>query len=318
VGAAAQTYFRTPVSQLSLSQAALLASVIPAPSRYSPRVNAELADQRRVRVLDEMLADGKITKAVHDDTVAHHVWLAIFGDAPGPATIVYPPQTAQSVQPWFTQYVKEELEKTLPGCVPGDCPLLDKGGLTVVTTLDQKVQKAAEEEVAKSMGDNDPTLQMSLVAVEPPTGYVRAIVGGRDFATSQYNTVIRDPGRQPGSSFKPFILATAFEQGIQPTKYYSGATLTLPDGTSIHNYGGESYGTIDLRTATVHSVNAVYARLVLDVGADSVCTSRPTTPRGTAPAWRSARWRPSPSRWRRRIAFSPTTAGGRPRPRSSR
>ncbi|MEY2434120.1 MAG: penicillin-binding protein [Acidimicrobiaceae bacterium] len=269
VGAAAQTYFRTPVSQLSLSQAALLASVIPAPSRYSPRVNAELADQRRVRVLDEMLADGKIDQPTHDDTVAHHLWLAIFGEPPGPATIVYPPQEQQTNQPWFTQYVKEELERTLPGCVKDDCPTLDKGGLTVITTLDQKVQKAAEEEVARSMGDNDPSLQMSLVAVEPPTGYVRAIVGGRDFATSEYNTAIRDPGRQPGSAFKPFILATAFEQGIQPTKAYSGSTLTLPDGTSIHNYGGESYGTIDLRSATVHSVNAVYARLVLDVGVEN-------------------------------------------------
>ena len=269
VVAAAQTYFRTPVAQLSPSQAALLAAVIPAPSVYSPRVNAVLADQRRVQVLDEMLQQGKIDQPTHDLSVAQHVWLSWTGDAPGPATLVFPPQEQQSSQPWFTQYVKDWLEAHLPGCVPGNCPMLDKGGLKVETTLDPKVQQAAEDEVAKSMGDNDPNLQMSLVAVEPPTGFVRAMVGGRDWNTNQYNTAILRPGRQAGSSFKPFILATAFEQGIQPTKTYSGSTYVSPDGqTKISNYGGESYGTIDLRTATVHSVNAVYARLILDVGVD--------------------------------------------------
>ena len=269
IGAAAQTYFRTAVPQLDLSQAALLAAVIPAPSVYSPRVNAVLADQRRVQVLDEMLATGRIDQAQHDDAVAHHVWLTYTGDAPGPATLVFPPQQEQSSQPWFTQYVKDWLEAHLPGCVPHNCPVLDKGGLTVKTTLDPKVQKDAEEEVANSMGDNDANLQMSLVAVEPPTGFVRAMVGGRDWNQNQYNTAILLPGRQAGSSFKPFILATAFEQGIQPTKAYSGSTYVSTDGqTKISNYGGESYGTIDLRTATIHSVNAVFARLILDVGVD--------------------------------------------------
>ncbi|HEV3227564.1 MAG TPA: transglycosylase domain-containing protein [Acidimicrobiales bacterium] len=267
--AAAQTYFRTPVAQLSLSQAALLAGVIPAPSNYSPRVNAVLADQRRVLVLDLMLQQARITKAQHDDAVAHHVWLTYTGDAPGPATLVYPPQQQQSSQPWFTQYVKDWLEAHLPGCVPNNCPLLDKGGLTVTTTLDSKVQMEAEDEVAKSMGNNDPNLQMALVAVEPPTGYVRAMVGGRQFnADNQYNDAIGSPGRQPGSSFKPFVLATAFEEGIQPTKTYSGATFTAPNGDQIHNVEGEGAGPFDLRSATVHSVNAVFARLILDVGVD--------------------------------------------------
>jgi len=264
--AAAQTYFRVPVSQLTLSQAALIAAVIPAPSVYSPRVNAQVADERRVQVLDEMLQQGKIDQPNHDLAVAQHIWLTWTGDAPGPATLVFPPQQQESSEPWFTQYVKDWLEAHLPGCKPGDCPLLDKGGLTVRTTLQPKVQKDAEEEVAKSMGDNDSNLQMSLVSVEPTTGYVRAMVGGRDWNADQNNAAI-GYGRQPGSSFKPFVLATAFSQGIQPTQVYSGDEFTAKDGTVIHNAepGGGSY---TLRSGMVHSVNAVYARLIGDVGVD--------------------------------------------------
>jgi len=268
VGAAAQTYFRTPVPQLTLSQAALLAAVIPAPSKYSPRVAPEIAEQRRKLVLDEMLTQGRIDQAAHDDAVAQPVWLAINGDPPGPATVVYPPQAAQTAQPWFTQYVKDWLEQNLPGCVPGNCPLLDKGGLTVKTTLDSKAQQAAEEEVANSMGKNDANLQMALVAVEPPTGFVRAMVGGRDYTTSQYNTAYLSPGRQPGSSFKPFVLAAALEQGIPLSKRYSGATFTTGNGDTIHNIEGEGAGPWDLRSAMVHSINAVFARLISDVGVE--------------------------------------------------
>ena len=268
VGAAALTYFRTPVSQLTLGQSALLASIIPAPSKYSPRVAPEVAEQRRLGVLGAMLAEGHIDQLAHDEAVAQPVWLAVNGEPPGPATIVYPPQEQATSQPWFTQYVKNWLEQNLPGCQLGACPLLETGGLTVRTTLDPRVQAAAEEEVAKAMGDNDPNLQMSLVAVEPPTGFVRALVGGRDFVTSQYNTAILSPGRQPGSAWKPFVLAAALEGGIAPTKRYSGATFVADNGDEIHNIEGEGGGTYDLRSGTVHSVNAVYARMILDVGVD--------------------------------------------------
>jgi penicillin-binding protein 1A len=269
IGAAAQTYFRTPVPQLTLSQSALLASVIPAPSKYSPRVAPALAEQRRVLVLDEMLAQGRIDQAAHDAAVAEPIWLAVNGDPPGPATVIYPPQAEQSSQPWFTDvYVKRWLEQHLPGCVLNDCPLLDKGGLIVKTTLDPKVQQAAEEEVANSMGKNEPNLQMALVAVEPPTGYVRAMVGGRDYSTSQYNTAYLSPGRQTGSSFKPFVLAAALEQGIPLTKRYSGATFTTGNGDQVHNVEGEGAGPWDLRSAMVHSINAVFARLISDVGVE--------------------------------------------------
>jgi penicillin-binding protein 1A len=266
VGAAAQTYFRLPVGQLGLSEAALLAGVIPSPSKYSPLVDPAAAEQRRRFVLDEMLGQGRISQAAHDLALQVPIWLAINGPPPGPATVVYPPEQGQSTQPWFTDYVHSWLEMHLPGCQLRACPLLDKGGLRVVTTLDPRLQQAAEEEVATTMGKNDVELQMSLVSVEPPTGFVKAMVGGRDWGFSQVNTALAP--RQPGSSYKPFVLATAFEAGIQPSKVYSGAPLRLPDGTTIQNYGGEAFGRLDIRNATWHSVNGVFARLVLDAGVD--------------------------------------------------
>jgi len=266
VGAAAQTYFRLPVNQLGLSESALLAGVVPSPSKFSPLVDPVVAEQRRELVLDEMLQQGRIGQAAHDLAMKVPVWLAVNGPPPGPATVVYPPEQQQSSEPWFTGYVHSWLESHLPGCQPNECPLLEKGGLRVVTTLDPRLQQAAEQEVAAAMGKNDLELQMSLVSVEPPTGFVRAMVGGRDWGFSQVNTALAP--RQPGSSFKPFVLATAFEEGIRPTKVYSGSPLRLPDGTTIQNYGGEAFGSLDLRHATWHSVNGVYARLVLDVGVD--------------------------------------------------
>jgi penicillin-binding protein 1A len=266
VGAAAQTYFRLPVSQLGLAQSVVLAGVIPSPSKYSPLVDPAAAEQRRRLVLDLMLQQGRITKAAHDLVAAAPIWLATNGPPPGPATIIYPPEQQQSTQPWFTDYVHSWLETHLPGCQLNACPTLDKGGLRIVTTLDPRMQQAAQDEVAASMGKNDLELEMSLVSVEPPTGYVKAMVGGRDWGFSQVNTGLAP--RQPGSSFKPFVLAAAFEQGIQPSKVYSGAPLRLPDGTTIQNYGGEQFGRIDLRQATWHSVNGVYARLILDTGVD--------------------------------------------------
>src|SRR4051794_32092964 len=118
------------------------------------------------------------------------------------------------------------------------------------------------------MGDNDLNLQMALVAVEPPTGFVRAIVGGREFGNpSQHNTATDLPGRQTASAFKPFVLATALEEGIPLTKRHSGATFSV-GGSTIFNIEGEGAGPWDLRSATVHSINAVFARMIDDVGVE--------------------------------------------------
>ncbi len=269
VGAAAETYFRKPVSQLTLSESALLASLIPAPSRYSPRADRDLAEQRRVHVLGTMLDEGMIDRAAHDAAVAEPVWLASFGTPPGPATVVQPAQVPESSQPYFRDYVVDWLERHLPG----GRDLLYRGGLRIETTLDPRQQAAAQARVAELLEGTHPDLQTSLVAVEPPTGYVRAFVSGRDYATRQVNYALGaaggGAGRQAGSSFKPFVLAEALSQGVGPDTVYSGAPHTV-NGKQIENFGGARYGNLPLREATRRSVNTVYTRLILDIGVDKV------------------------------------------------
>jgi penicillin-binding protein 1A len=268
VGAAANTYFRKPVSELTLSEAALLVGVIPAPSAYSPRDHHESAETKRRLVLDAMLEVGSITPEQHAAASAESIWLlGAWGPPPDavPHTFVHPPLSQQSDRPWFTDYVRRWIEQSrlIDGCVPGDCPPLTRGGLTIVTTLDPRAQDAAEQEVAELLEGTYPTLEAAVVAVEPPTGFVRAMVGGRDFSTSQVNTAVRR--RQTGSSFKPIVLAEAFEQGIRPEATYSGGPYASPDGYAPQNYGGARYGNMTLRSATTNSVNTAFVRLIEDV-----------------------------------------------------
>ncbi len=272
VGAAAETYFRKPVSELTLSESALLASVIPAPSVYSPRVDPATAEQRRKATLDVMLEERLIFPRQHSEAMAETVWLMANGEPPGLATRVFPPRAQESAEPWFTDYVRVWLQQNLPGCSSQSCDILYQGGLQIETTLDPRIQAMAREEILAQVDGNDPSLQMAIASVEPPTGFVRALVGGRDYAVSQVNTALGELGggvdRQPGSAFKPFVLAAAFEVGIAPTATYSGSPCETPDGQVIENYGGARFGTLSLRAATESSVNAVYCRLILDVGVE--------------------------------------------------
>jgi penicillin-binding protein 1A len=264
VGAASETYFRKPVNELTLSEAALLAGLIPAPTRYSPRDHPDVAEQKRRLVLDAMLQEGYIDQPTHDAAAAETLWLMANGEPPGPATRVWPPVQQQTAHPFFTDYVRLWLSDHLPDCTRDSCPIIDSGGLVIETTLDPRAQQAAQEEVSARLDGTDPSLEMALVSVEPPTGFVRAMIGGRDYyGVSQVNTAIRN--RQTGSSFKPYVLATAFAQGLTPDKTYSGALHTVGDHT-FHNYGNARFGTLDLRTATWKSVNTVYTRLIEDVG----------------------------------------------------
>jgi penicillin-binding protein 1A len=279
VGAAAQTYFRKPVAELTLSEAAMLAGLIPAPSRYNPRADPTLAEQKRRLVLDHMLEEHMIDQATHDAAVNQPVWLASQGPPPWPAAVVYPAETQQSSDPYFTDYVRRWLEVHLPG----GADQVFRGGLRIETTLDPDAQAAAHQQVADFLDGTEPDLRTSLVAVEPPTGFVRAFVSGRDFATDSVNYALGavsaggvgggGSGRQPGSSFKPFVLAQALASGITPDTTYSGRAHDVseacgPPGAVLENYEGAGYGTVDLRTATWKSINTVYTRLILDVGVD--------------------------------------------------
>jgi penicillin-binding protein 1A len=267
VGAAAISYFGKPVSQLDLSEAATLAGVIPAPTVWSPRDDIHIAEDRRELVLNEMLEQHLITQSQHDEAKARKLWLVTDGPAPGPATLIQPqPTKGASRYPYFVDWVEQTLvAKYGPEKVY-------RGGLRIETTIDPHLQELAEQDVASHLDGTEAPLDMALVSVEPSTGLVKAMVAGRDYSVSQVNLALGGTlGFQPGSSFKPFVLAAAFEQGIQPETVYPAPTrLRLPncdgDDCYVYNVEGEGGGRETLRQATAQSVNTVFAQLIQDVG----------------------------------------------------
>jgi penicillin-binding protein 1A len=272
VGAAAQSYFRKPVSELGVSEAATLAAIIPAPTRYSPRADFEAAESRRILVLDQMLETEAITQAQYDVAASQHLWFSPFGEPGGPATIIHPaPISETPVHPYFIDYLRRWLLARY------DPEQIYRGGLRIETTLDPRMQIEAARTTAESLGGTAAPLEMSLVSVEPATGFVRAMVGGRDVRTSQVNLALGgSTGMQPGSSFKPFVLAAAFEVGKDPDDVYPAPSAYQLQGCegqcTVGNYEGSSRGSQTLREATETSTNTVYAQLVEDVGTAQVAS----------------------------------------------
>ncbi|MDQ6784056.1 MAG: transglycosylase domain-containing protein [Actinomycetota bacterium] len=304
IGAAAKNYFHTDVGHLTASQSAALAGLIPAPSARAPRENMAEAEYYRVLVLGKMLAQGYLTQAQHDAALASHLTLQTANPPPG-ATIVYPQATSASKYPDFVDYVTRSLLGHYPPAkVYG-------GGLRVQTTLNPPVQDAAYASVRSTLKGTVDPLEMGLAAVEPQTGFVEALVGGRDFGgKGRYSndnfalggceypkgvprSAIEVPatcydgntitggagGRQPGSAWKPFVLATAFSQGVQPTRTFDApGTLPIPNckvspsnSCTISNDEPGSYGGQQtLAQAMVQSTNTVYAQLAPQVGCANV------------------------------------------------
>lgn len=286
VGAAAENYFRKPVKDLTLSESALLAGLIRQPSTNEPRSNPSGAESRRRLVLDKMLEQKRITDREYREAVSQRLTLQSDDPNPyGPATLVYPPEQQESQYPYFVDYVRRYLIAKY-----GDNKVY-REGLKVEATIDPTLQAKADEAVRNTLDGTKPPLEMSLVTIDPTTGYVKALVGGRDFAKSQVNLALGNcasvkaptdmsgpicvdgggTGRQPGSAFKPFTLAKAFEEGITPDKTYSGpSSYRFPncsgEGCTVVNAEGGGYGRLDLRQATAKSVNTVFAQLIQDVG----------------------------------------------------
>jgi len=286
VGAAAETYFRKPVRNVTLSEAALLAGLLSSPSSFDPRTNPSEAESQRTRALDKMRDQGRITPGQHAEASAQRVVKVDNGVIKGePATLVYPAQESQTRYPWFGDYVRGYLLARY------GAEMVYQGGLRVETSVDPGLQAKAEAAVTATLRGTQAPLDMALTSIDPRTGLVRAMVGGRDFAKSQVNLALGTcpdqpvpvkgdgpvcvagggSGRQPGSSFKPFTLAAAFEQGATPEKTYSGpATYTYPNcrgqNCTVKNVESGGFGTITLRQATAESVNTVFAQLIQDVG----------------------------------------------------
>lgn len=262
--AAAETYFRKDVWNLTVSESAVLASVIPSPSKYGPRDNVIVAEQRRREVLKSMLDLELIDQATFDEAFAQVLWFEPLGPPPGPATVFYPPPQAMTgVHPYFLDYVRTYLTDRYGN------DALYRGGLEIHTTLDPGLQSLAHASVDTALAGTAPPLEMSLVTVEPSTGFVKAFIGGRDFNANQVNLGLGGVlGMQPGSSFKAFTVAKALEDGYTPeSEYFSPGILRIPGSAAINGGAG---GVIDLRQATANSTNTYFALLALDLGPNRI------------------------------------------------
>jgi penicillin-binding protein 1A len=252
VEAASQEYFGTHVWNLDLAQAATLAGSVAAPSRYNPRASSDAAMERRDWVLQRMATLEYIEPDEAGVARAEDLELAA-------------PKPQESRAAYFVDYLTRDVRRRLGADV------MYRGGLQVESTLDLDIQRAAEQAIAGVLNERgDP--DAALVAIDVRTGGILAMVGGRDFHRSQVNLATGQggSGRQAGSAFKPFVLARALQEGISPYEVYSAPGSITVDGWDVSNFGGSSYGALSVRSATVSSVNTVFAQLVDDVGADDV------------------------------------------------
>ncbi|MEJ5256540.1 MAG: transglycosylase domain-containing protein [Acidimicrobiales bacterium] len=269
-GAAAQTYFHKNVRDLNLSEAATLAAIIPSPSSFNPRENVFVAETRRQQVLADMLELGFITQQQYDEARAAQLWHLGFGWPPEgrPVTLVFPQtDTGATAYPYFVDYVRRYLEERY-----GDERVF-KGGLRIETTIDPRLQALAEKAVADALAGTSYPREMSLVSVEPSTGFVKAFVGGRDWNISQVNLGLGgETGMQAGSSFKTFTIAAALEQGFGPSTTYPGGPYNEPGCFRRANVPCEPLGGTggDMRVATAASSNAYFVQLARDVGPNRI------------------------------------------------
>ncbi len=251
VKTAAEVYFDKSISKLGVRESALLAGLPQAPTSYNPFLNPEGAKSRRNQVLDAMAEQGYISA-----TKAERVKRRGLGLERGD-------RYTQRSEPYFFDYVQDELIRRY------GTKRVRTGGLRVYTTLEPKLQEAAEAAIA-----NNPVsgAASALVSTNADTGEILAMASSQSYDSSQFN-LAADGERQPGSSFKPFVLTTAIDQGMDPetTTYPAPSTITLqpdPAGDPWTVSGG-GRGSMTLAQATAFSTNTVYAQLGVDVGPDN-------------------------------------------------
>ena len=243
---AAQVYFGHGASKLTTAEAALLAGIPADPSRFNPLTDPKAAHQRRREVLQAMVDQKDIT--YNEFRKANRTPL------PKPEDIHQP--GVRGPAQYFVDYVKQQLVDRY-----GTRKVFG-GGLVVKTTIDLALQQRARNAISKWLhGPNMPTA--ALVALDPRNGRVLAMVGGQNYRQSQFNLAVQGE-RQPGSSFKPFVLTAALDQGISPSTTLESRPVTIALGDRnwyVHNYEGSNLGWIDLTSATAYSDNTVYAQL---------------------------------------------------------
>ncbi len=261
---AARFYFGKPVSQLDLPEAAMLAGLISSPGRYSPFRNPERAKARRALVLQGMLEERKIDRAAYEAALE------------APLTRASRPSNPIEA-PHFVDFVLTQVKESRSD--------LSGAGLSLYTTLDPDMQAAAQAAVLKGLEDlekrfrklrtkeGQEPLQAALIALDPHTGSIRALVGGRDYQVSQFNRVVQ-ARRQPGSLFKPFVFLAALERRdlvppVTPVTILQDSPIALVFGTtedetwSPRNYDGKFLGPVTVRQALEESRNIPTVRLAV-------------------------------------------------------
>lgn len=261
VETAAQSYFNKTAANLNLAEAAMMAGLIQAPEAYSPFTNYSAAKGRQAQVLARMRDLGWIS--AQDEQAARKA----------PLKLGKPTAWRSSQLPYVTDAVIQELNERF-----GRETVL-KGGMHIQTTIDYKTQKMAEATINRAYyglrgrGLNAKDLQVALVAVDPRTHFVKAIVGGSGYEKSQFNRAIQ-ARRQPGSAFKPFVYYAAFASGkYTPSSVITDRPVSYRDGSvwySPKNYGGGYSGAMSLRSALIASQNIPAVVLGQKVGIDKV------------------------------------------------
>jgi 1A family penicillin-binding protein len=264
VEAAAERYFNATSTTVTPAQAAMLAGLIRDPVGNDPVLHPDAARHRRSVVLELMAEHGHLAPAEQ----------AAADRSPLPTAPVEHPQGHD----YFTDAVRQQLlaDSRLGSSAASRYHAVFGGGLRIHTTVDPAMQRAAEAAVAQGLPHVGRPLDAAVAAVDPATGAVRALVGGSNFGSSQFDLATQG-ARQPGSSFKTFSLVTALEQGWRPETPIDGGApcpVSNPGGTPNpwlpDNFEGEAFGVIPLSDATAHSVNCAYARLGQQVGLGAV------------------------------------------------
>lgn len=257
IQAAAQEYFSKDASDLSIVEAATLIGIPQSPTANNPLENPDTCEARRNVVLDRMRSNGVITQEEYDAAIATPL-----------SDYLNPTQDDDSnngiyLYPYFTSYVRQLLLEQY------DQNEVFKGGLTVVTTLDLRVQEAAEAAAATKRESMSDEYDVAFTVIDPDDGYIKALIGGRDFQADQYNLATQ-AYRSPGSSFKTFTLVGALEEGVSPQTMVDCSSPANINGYELENYNGASYGTRTMASAFAISSNTGFVRLSEYIGADRV------------------------------------------------
>lgn len=256
IEAAAQTYFGKTTQELTVPEASLLAAMLKAPTNYSPFINPEKSLTRRNFVLSRMMDADFITK---------EQYLAYCKE---PLPITSKKRAFKS--PYFVEFARKKLEQKYGNQLYTDA-------FKIYTTLDLRMQQIAETALENGIAELEkrrkPGIQAALLAVDIKTGAIKAMVGGTDFWTTQFNRAVL-AYRQPGSVFKPFVYLTALEKGYTPDSIIEDSPITFTDSAgnvwSPQNYKEVFNGPVPLRTAMAESLNAATVRLADQIGIKNI------------------------------------------------